>query len=209
MLAELFRGILLGFFLAALAGPSMLLLIQTSLERGFRQALVFASGIWFSDIMFALLTYFSLSLVVDQMDSAQFRNTLGLVGALILFIFGIASLMKEKNKEKPVLLEEMRKRDVFFIWLKGFAVNTFNPFAIVFWLGVTSDALSRIGTNQSNLWMYIGLILTIITTDILKSLGSDRISKFVNSSWMLYFKKSTGVAMIIFSLVLVYRTFGM
>ena len=208
MLAELGTGILLGLSLAILAGPAMIVLVKTSLERGFRIGLLFAVGIWVSDIMFAALTHFSISWIVESLENSNFKNTLGFVGSLILFIFGVATIQAKEKNRKPKI-ENMRKREKFKIFLKGFAVNTFNPFAIVFWIGVSSGVISGANDDFIAIWVYIGLILTLIVTDILKAALSQKLGKFLDSRYMTYLKKGLGVVMIIFSVVLIVRTMSM
>ena len=58
MINEYLNAVLLGLGLAFMIGPVFFTLIETSISKGFRAALVFDLGVILADLIFISLSYF-------------------------------------------------------------------------------------------------------------------------------------------------------
>ena len=96
------NGILVGVMLSLMVGPALFMLLQTSLHRGFRYGWNFAIGILLSDALVLFLIWRGISqfLGEDPRSSIWF----GLVGGIILMLFGAYTFMKPvaKGRDKDL-----------------------------------------------------------------------------------------------------------
>lgn len=206
MLGAIFIGIGLGLSLSVAAGPVFMMIVDTSLEKGKMHATAFAAGVWTSDSLYALLTYLGVNWVTKIAYNPQYADKISFIGALILMIFGIGILMDNGSDGKKTKLR--RKRDAFKLYAKGFLINTFNPFTVVFWLGISGGIVVHQFSSAVNAFLlYAGLLGTVILIDVLKIFLADKVSELLKTHVIARIRKVTGVALLLASFLLLYRTF--
>ena len=104
-------------------------------------------------------------------------------------------------------LGEGLSKDYFGFWMKGFLVNTVNPFTFIFWLGVISTKVIGINMNDTQAFVFISAImLTIIITDTIKVLGAKAIRGRLESDHIKRISRVAGAALVVFGIVLLYQT---
>lgn len=204
------NGIKLGLALSILTGPILFALIQTSIEQGFRAGWMVGTGIWVSDLIFIAATYFGITYVAELMKWDGLELTLGIAGGVILLLFGAGSLFL-----KPPVLKQMEKKAVryssfFSLWLKGFLINTVNPFTFFFWLGISGMLFTEkaVNANEAQLF-YGGLIFTIILTDSAKVAMAKGIRRWLKPLYMLWMRRVAGVVLMGFGVYLLVRAFSL
>ena len=124
------EGLLFGLTLAILLGPIFIVLIQSSMENGSKAGLIAASGIWISDIAFVVLSLTFVQNISPYIHTKGFVFWVGLIGGIVLLGVGLVTFSK-----KPVINFDKKpigKSGIFGYWLKGFMVNTINPFTFIF-----------------------------------------------------------------------------
>ncbi len=198
------EGILFGLLLAASLGPIFVALTQTSIEKGTIPGLAVGGGVWISDILVISLFYKFISLIRDTVESYTFTLWLGLSGGIVLIAFGISLMLK-----KPQLRytkKKFSKTSYLGFLLKGFLVNTINPFTFVFWLGVISTYV--IGRKISGTETLI-LLATIMSIIIISDCGKVFLAAFLRRwltpkhiNWVTNF---SGIVLIGFGLFLAVR----
>lgn len=132
----LLEGIQLGLALAILTGPLLFALLQASLERGVRGGMMVALGIWISDVLFLAGVYSGLNYVEQLVRWDGFETTLGLAGSLILAGFGLAALLSPPPAPEQLMEVTRPGKTWGALLLKGFLINTINPFTVFFWFSV-------------------------------------------------------------------------
>jgi len=97
MINDILAAIPWGIFLAFTIGPVFFILIETSITKGFRAALIFDLGVVLADFVFILIAYFSTNSLLERLkdDPALF-----IFGGLVMLTFGIISMVKEKKNYK-------------------------------------------------------------------------------------------------------------
>ncbi len=199
------EGVALGLMLTIMLGPILIALIQTSLENGGSAGLAVGLGIWVSDFLIIASSYFALNLIGDVVQGGSFRFWLGLIGGLVLIAFGIGAFLK-KVKIGPEKKYFSAKNYAGF-WVKGFLVNTINPFTFIFWLGVISTYVIARKITGTQALIFLGAIMfTIITTDSLKILLAKKIKAKMQSHQLQWFNRIAGVGLFIFGIYLIYRS---
>ena len=82
------KGLLIGVVASAPMGPVGVLCIQRTLNKGRWYGFVTGIGASFSDIIYALITGFGMSFVVDFIENKDNMFYLQMAGSIMLFFFG-------------------------------------------------------------------------------------------------------------------------
>ncbi|MCO5231063.1 MAG: LysE family transporter [Chitinophagales bacterium] len=193
----LFQGIGLGIVISIIVGPIFILILEETVKRGRKATFFLTFGLWVSDILIAYITYFGLYSVFEN---NQLDYKLGYIVAFLLIIIGITSI-KTKNKVE-------RQRDIQFfksgnLFLKGFIINTFNPFVFLFWLGVASKV--NFESKFETPLFYFGIFATTVGADLTKIFFADKISQKLNPSLLSNLRAIGGALLILFGLIMFYR----
>lgn len=206
-------GILWGLVLALLTGPILLVLVQTGIERGFRAGLAVGTGVWVSDFLFIAISYTGVAIIHDIVDHPNFEIILGSLGGLVLIGFGIGGMVFSQkltfNSQLPT--DQMPTVDTVYKkyrrpFVKGFLINTINPFTIFFWTGIVAKLFVGKGWDDYGVLICLfTILLTIVLTDSLKVLSAKKLRRLIKSNHIKVFRMISGVALIIFGLVLLYR----
>lgn len=217
-------GAFLGLTLATVfgIGPAFFLLIQTSISKGFKYALLFDLGVLLSDMMVVILMMMtSIELGVDD---SQNMIAAGIAAGLIVIAFGVFTYFSKPEKivkrseKKSAELEEMEKKlekfdqrldkideklDIkrqgprWYIFIcKGLVMNIFNPFVWIFWM--TTVATARGSYESDNALMilfFLGTFATVFAIDILKILGSYSLKRFFTERRLKILNQATGIVL--------------
>ncbi|MCO5233997.1 MAG: LysE family transporter [Chitinophagales bacterium] len=193
----LFQGIGLGIVISIIVGPIFILILEETIKRGRKATIFLTSGLWTSDFLIAYITYFGLYSVFEN---SKLDYRLGYIVAFLLVVLGIVSIKTKNKTEKQTDVQFFKSGNLF---LKGFIINTFNPFVFLFWLGVASKASfeSKIETQL----FYFGILATTICADLTKIFFADKIAQKLNSTFLSNLRALGGVLLILFGLVMAYR----
>lgn len=205
-------GIGWGMILCFLIGPIFFALIQAGIEQGFRAGIAIGVGVWVSDFLYIAGVYWGVSYVMEWVEIDGFKFYLGVIGGIILIAFGLGTLV-QKLPDPPILDAQKNKAKSPFryssypsLFLKGFLINTVNPFTVFFWLSITSTVIVKgdLGTSDALLF-FSGLFLTIVTTDLAKVYLAKIIRNWLKPKYVLWVRRISGIALIIFGIVLIFR----
>ncbi len=205
------EGVVVGLSLALIMGfgPSFFTLIQTSINKGFKSAMLLDIGIILNDIMVVAL----MMMTNIQFNITDEKNLLlpGIAASVILIIFGIYTYtlspnkiihISENNNQKIEKIEEKYDDARWYVYLsKGFVINIFNPFVWIFWITCVATASSNFGGNKYSLFVFfVGVFATTLFFDTLKALGAYSLKRFFTEKMLKLLNQVTGVALIIFGL---------
>ncbi len=125
-----FKGLILGFSIAAPVGPMALLCIQRTLNRGRLYGLVSGLGIATADAFYGAVAGFGLSFVTNFLVGQQFW--LRLVGGLFLVYMGLRTL-GSKPADKAARADERGLGRAYF---SIFLLTLTNPLTILSFVAV-------------------------------------------------------------------------
>ena len=197
------EGISLGFGLAFLIGPAFFALLQASIDHGFGVSVALAFGIVCSDILLMILTY---SLMAKLNQIPHFNEGLAIVGGIVLSYSGLAAIF---SVNKPVQKMTISIKEIWSLFLKGFSINTFNPFPWMFWLSTSAmvnDSFNKFGWIPAVLFFGFAAF-TVFTTDVLKAWAAQFLLMYLTDKILRRFKTLSGVCLIGFGLRLFYFAF--
>lgn len=197
---------LLGFFLAFMIGPVFFILIQTSIVKGARAAIVFDLGVMAGDVVFITVAYYgSRSLLEKLKDDPR----LFFIGGVILIIYGIITYLDKSSKptveEESFVLRE-RKNNYAKLFFKGFFLNTINVGVLAFWLGLIVVIGPNFNMEGDKIFNYFSVVLlSYFITDIGKILLAKQLKKKLTPDVIYKVKRGMGILLIIFGVVLLLK----
>jgi len=207
MINEYVNAILLGLGLAFMAGPVFFVLIETSITKGFRAAIIFDFGVVLADIVFISLAYFgSLAFLEKIQDDPRIY----LIGGVILVLYGLHTLLYKRTKktvtDKNLVVVE--NNNYLGLFLKGFFLNSINIGVLAFWLTIVIAVSSNFQMNQSKIFNYFALvIITFFFIDIIKILAAKQLQKKLTPVVLRKIRQILGIFFIIFGVVLATKRF--
>jgi hypothetical protein len=203
MFNQIIEGIGLGLIMALMNGPVFFMLINISIKNGFRSAVYFAFGVMLSDAFFITIIEYSKSLVGFINEN---RFWVALVGGIVLIAFGLSSIIKKVKDPKDIKIEsDIGKLDLFLEAFKGFAMNSLNPFVLLFWLSVSTTLVVSQTSNLRDIVVFFSSTLaTIFITDLLKGAMAISLKKVMTVRFISILNKVSGVGLILFGFRLFY-----
>ena len=198
MIEYIFAAIPLGFFLSFMIGPVFFVLLETSVVKGFRAALVFDLGVVLADVIFILIAYFSSYRLIEAIkdDPALF-----VFGGLVMLTYGIISFVKNKKAKKnidPEDPEELAKNNYVSLFFKGFFLNFINIGVLGFWLAILITVGPKLQLDATRMFTFFTtVILSYFVTDIFKILLAKQLRNQLNPHNILLIKKVISVILII------------
>lgn len=153
------KGLIVGMVVSAPMGPVGVLCVQRTLNKGRWFGFVTGLGAALSDLIYALLTAFGLSFVVDVLEKGHNMLYLQLLGGVMLFLFGVYAYRSNPTKNiRPV---SKNKGTLWRNFVTAFFVTVSNPLIIFLFLGLF--ARFDFVDNDQPLWMdMMGYIFILI-----------------------------------------------
>lgn len=197
------NGIPLGIFLSFMIGPVFFVLLETSITKGFRAALVFDLGVILADVFFIGVAYLGSYRLIQSLkdDPALF-----IFGGIIMVTYGVITYFKLRKAHKAVEddeVVELIKKNYLSLFIKGFLLNFINIGVLGFWLMIIITFVPKLHMDVSNVvWFFTTVILTYIATDIGKILLAKQLRSKLTTPNIIKIKKLSSVLMVIFGVFL-------
>ncbi|WP_396211456.1 LysE family translocator [Flavobacterium sp.] len=191
-----------GILLAFTIGPVFFILLEISITKGFRAAMVFDFGVVFADVVFILIAYFSTNQILEKLKDDP---GLFIFGGVIMFSFGIISYIKEKKDFKKKQEEDyddddnIKKNNYLGLFFKGFLLNFINIGVLVFWMGIIIVFGPKLNMETNRIILFITvIILTYFAVDILKILVAKQLKSKLTPFNIYKIKRVISVILMIF-----------
>lgn len=203
----IFEGIIMGLTLSLFFGfgPAMVAEIQTGILRGFWAGVFLAFGVFLSDAALVALGFLGAVQIFESN-----KTVLGLVGGVILIIFGIVTYRRQVRVSVESDNPHFKKDEPYFITyiLKGFFINITNPFIWIFWMGIVVGFTT---SYKADVLMLVSFFLSalgvVFLVDILKIFSAYKIKKYLQSHSIKWINRIAGVGLVVFGIYLVIRTY--
>lgn len=205
LIQDIISAIPLGFFLSFMIGPVFFVLLETSVVKGFRAAVMFDLGVVLADVVFITIAFFSSYRLIQSIkdDPALF-----IFGGLVMLTYGIISFVNNRKEGKKIKLDEidpkeLAKTNYLSLFIKGFFLNFINIGVLGFWLAILITIGPQLELKTSRmLTFFTTLIITYFVTDVFKILLAKQLRKQLNQKNILLIKKFISIVLIICGLVL-------
>ena len=203
------NALLIGFFMAFMIGPVFFMLLQTSILKGARAAIIFDLGVVFGDITFILIAYYgSRSLLEKIKDDPR----LFVLGGVVLIIYGLITYFDKENKkdalENSNIMNVPIKNNYLKLFIKGYFLNFINIGVLGFWLGTILVIGPSLKMNQTAIFSYFGTILIgYFLTDLGKIFLAKKLKSKMTPAVIYKIKKFMGLLLIICGVFLILNGF--
>jgi len=202
------NAIFFGLFLSFMIGPVFFMLIQTSILKGARAAIVFNTGVILGDVAFIIIAYLGSRHLLEKIKDDP---RLFFIGGLILVIYGLITYFDKSNKkeaeEKP-LIEIPVSNNYLRLILKGFFLNFINIGVLGFWLGLIVVIGPTLDMNPTHIfWYFTTIITSYFVTDLGKIFLAKKLKSKLTPLVIYKIKKTMGIMLIIFGIFLILKGF--
>lgn len=193
------KGMMVGIICSAPMGPIGVLCVQRTLNKGRWYGFVTGLGATLSDVIYALITGFGMSFVMELIDNPQNKFFLQISGSILLFCFGVycfktdprKNMHRGKKNQKGTLLNN---------FITAFIVTFSNPLIIFLFLATFAQFAFVIPDHP--LEMSLGYI-SIAGGAILWWYGLtwliDKVKDFFSVNGIVIINKIIGTIVMVFS----------
>jgi threonine/homoserine/homoserine lactone efflux protein len=202
MINDILAAIPWGILLAFTIGPVFFILLETSITKGFRAAMIFDFGVVFADVVFILIAYFSTNQILEKLKDDP---GLFIFGGVVMLSFGIISFIKEKKDFKKKQEEDyddednIKKNNYLGLFFKGFLLNFINIGVLAFWMGIIIVFGPKLNMETNRIILFITvIILTYFAVDILKILVAKQLKSKLTPFNIYKIKRVISVILMIF-----------
>ena len=95
----IFKGMLIGLIASAPMGPVGVLCVQRTLNKGRWYGFITGIGAAVSDMIYAAITGYGMSYVMDVLSNQQTKMYLQIVGSVMLLLFGLYTYRSDPTKK--------------------------------------------------------------------------------------------------------------
>lgn len=190
----IFQAIGIGFILSIMIGPVFFVLLEISITKGFKAALIFDLGVLLSDLFYIVISMF---FAYQLRGLSDFKNNLALsiLGGSLFFVYGVYNLFFKKIKLVPITLDKellddqynpksSTARDNTMLVLKGFTLNLLNPGVVIYWLAIIAKGFDLVSKYESDLHIAVFIFIILLTyfgIDSLKAYVANKLKPLVTT----------------------------
>jgi len=204
MINDILAGLPWGLFLSFMVGPVFFILLETSITKGFRAAIVFDLGVVLGDIFFIAIAYLGSYRLIQSLKD---KPALFIFGGIIMLAYGIISFVKLKKEEKindEEIDRDIIKRNYGSLFIKGFLLNVINIGVLGFWLAVIISVGPKLEMQNSRMFTFFtSVIITYLVVDCLKILLAKQLKSKMTPTNILKIKKGISIVLMVFGVVLI------
>jgi threonine/homoserine/homoserine lactone efflux protein len=206
MLNDILSGIPWGIFLSFMIGPVFFILLETSIIKGFRAALVFDLGVVLGDIVFIAIAYLGSYRLIQSLND---NSSLFILGGILMLSYGLISyisLKKEKKIDTKVIDNEIIKKNYTGLFIKGFFLNIINIGVLGFWLAIIISVGPELEmqTSSSRMMTFLAtVIITYVLVDCIKIVLAKQLKTKLTPTNILKIKKGISIVLMVFGIVLI------
>ncbi|CAA9202479.1 LysE family translocator [Flavobacterium bizetiae] len=204
MINDILAGLPWGLFLSFMVGPVFFILLETSITKGFRAAIVFDLGVVLGDIFFIAIAYLGSYRLIQSLKD---KPALFIFGGIIMLAYGIISFVRLRNEEKiddEEIDRDIIKRNYGSLFVKGFLLNVINIGVLGFWLAVIISVGPKLEMQNSRMFTFFtAVIITYLLVDCIKILLAKQLKSKMTPTNILKIKKGISIVLMVFGLVLI------
>lgn len=194
----IFKGFRFGLLLQFAIGPICIFIFQVAVLKGFYSAETGVLGVTLMDGCFISIAIFGIASLIN---SRNVKVCLKILGAIILFIFGLSTVLSQFNFNfipSLSLQNNVNSNNEFF---HAVILTASNPLTIIFWAGVFSSKILEEDMKRKAVTLFgIGAILsTLFFLTIIAFIGSFA-KTFLNANVIQSLNIVVGIILIYFSI---------
>ncbi len=192
-------GLLIGILVSAPMGPIGVLCIQRTLNKGRMSGLATGLGASLSDLFYALLTGFGISIVIDFIESNQ--APLQIAGSFVLCCFGI--YLYRQNPARNIRKRLNQKSSFTQDFASAFLLTLSNPLILFLLIGLFARLNFFVPGMRIGHYIlgYVSIILGAFIWWFTITFIIDKVRTRFNLRSLWLINRSIGIIIIVMSLV--------
>ncbi|NCP05928.1 MAG: LysE family transporter [Flavobacteriales bacterium] len=207
MIEDVLRAIPFGIILAFTIGPVFFVLLETSVTKGFKSALIFDLGVMLADILFIIIAFYSTNKLLDKIkDDPNFL----VFGGVLLVVYGFISFIKTSKSFREIVKEYHRidiQKKYGKLFLKGFLLNFINIGVLVGWVGFIVLANSLSSSKEGVMVFLTTILITYFLVDLFKISLAKKLKNRLKPRLIFKTKKIIALVILGFGVLLLVQAF--
>lgn len=191
-------------------GPVFFVIMETSIKKGVRAALMFDIGVILGDIIYICIAYVFYN-EVHKLSVGTNGEWLKIIGGVIFMIYGV--YYYQFKKVEQIKVDELgnvvtEPGDYRNLMLKGFVLNFANPMVIFYWFTVMTLVEKNDSDGVAPVVFFISILLaTFLSFDLLKMVGAKKLRPLITPRILKSLNHLIGIVFIGFGAFLLIRGF--
>jgi len=199
----IFKGFKFGMLLQFAIGPVCIFIFQMASLKGFYSAEAGVVGVALIDGLFIFAAIFGIASVIEKKNV---KLGLKIFGAVILFVFGISTILSQFNINLLSGLSMHNNYSSDNVFIKAVILTASNPLTIIFWAGVFSAKISEEDMKRKDIYSFgFGALLSTIFFLTLIALIGNFAKSFLSTSVIQILNLLVGVLLIYFSIRMILK----
>ncbi len=207
MFDDIIKAVPFGIILAFTIGPVFFVLLETSITKGFKSALIFDLGVMFADILFIIVAFYSTNKLLEKIkDDPNFL----LFGGVLLVAYGLISFVKTSKSFRAIVKEYHRidiQKKYGKLFLKGFLLNFINIGVLLGWVGFIVVANSLTETKEGVVVFLSTILIVYFLVDLVKIVVSKKLKTKLTPRIIFKTKKIIALVILGFGVLLLVQAF--
>ena len=208
----IFQAVGIGFLLSVMIGPVFFVLLETSITKGARSALMLDLGVFISDIIYILFAFIFATQIKNFTDNTANNNILlAVIGGVLFLGYGLYILLKKQKNNINVIdkSNSIPQANYLVLFLKGLMLNLANPAVLFYWIGIIAQGNMVVGKDSTvKVFIFVFIVLTTyFSLDVLKIITAKKLRPFVTDTVLKAFNNLIGIVFIAFGLFLIVKQF--
>lgn len=203
-MTELAQGLAFGLLLQISVGPVCLAVLGEAVTHGLRRALAMVLGVALVDAAYMALAATGIAALLQV---AATRRALGLLGALVLVLFGVRALLSRSPSEKGTSSPQRSPLGSFAL---GVVLTAGNPLTVLFWTGAFASliAAGRLHGRLQVVAFAAGCLAATLLFLTAVAWTARRLATLLRGPVTLWLDRAVGIALIAFGLRLLWAQIG-
>lgn len=191
----------LGFLLSfVFIGPLFFLVIDTSLTKGWKQALTLSIGAILADLVFILISYFASEATIEFFKTYPIVKT---IGGIIIILYGI--FMLKLNADDANDIKQIEKTNYLNILFKGFMLSLVNVGVFFFWLFILGWIGQHYpGKMQLRFFIFVTLAAYFLF-ECVKVFGAYQLKKSLTEERLKLTRRIIQIILVIFGVIIIFK----
>jgi threonine/homoserine/homoserine lactone efflux protein len=192
-----FKGVILGFSIAAPVGPIGILCIRKTLQYGRLSGFFSGLGAALADMCYAIIAAFGLTIISDALLANQFW--LRLIGGIFLVYLGTKTFFARTMFEKKQNIHHVNLLNDF---ISTFFLTITNPMTILAFFAIFAGIdLKSHGRFMNDIFLVLGVLLGSAIWWFVLSEFVTLFRKKIEQKMMVWINRLAGILIISFGLV--------
>ena len=204
VLSAILIGLILSLFLI---GPVFFLLIDTSLNKGWKSAIVLDLGVIAADVLCIAAAYYGSKDFTDYVASHPKYYQIYIIAGFFVIVYGFFMYF---SKPALHLGDEagVVSKNYLRTFFNGFVMNLLNVGVIVFWFVIVSSIILKY-PEPSPFVLYMGIVLgTFFGIDLIKIFLAEKLKSRITDKKVYLIRKIVGLCLLVFGIIIGLKGFG-